>query len=182
MLVYNCTSGEVNPLKWGQVETWGHAVTQRYPFNDVLWYPTGAFKSNRYVHEVACVLQHFIPAYLMDAAALVSGKKRIMVRIHKKFSNALKALEYFTTREWNFRQKNVPMLLGELSDVDRQLFNFDMKSLHWYTYLESYFLGARAFVLKEPPSDLPKARRRMKRYFASSPGLRGLVKIVLSTI
>ncbi|CAG0917904.1 unnamed protein product [Notodromas monacha] len=165
MLVYNCTSGEINPIRWGDVETWGHAVTQRYPFNDVMWYPSGTFKSSRTAHTVSCAMLHFLPAYLMDLAAFVAGKKPIMVRIHSKFSRALQALEYFTTREWRFKTGNVPSLWHQLGDGDQRVFNFDLKPMHWVTYLESYFLGARAFVLKEDPVDLPKARRRMKRMY-----------------
>ncbi|CAG0913699.1 unnamed protein product [Notodromas monacha] len=163
MLVYNCTSGQINPIRWGEIEAWGHDATQRNPFNDVMWYPSGSFRKSRIAHFIACTLLHSLPAYLMDVVSRISRQKPVMVRLCTKFSRALKTLEYFSCGEWDFRTENVPMLLGELSSVDRKLFDFDLRPLQWSSYITLYFLGARAYALKENPADMPKAKRRMTR-------------------
>ncbi len=162
MLVYNCASGEINPIRWGEIETWGHALTQQYPFDGVLWYPNSSFKSSSLMHKFACALLHYLPAYVMDLGLRLVGKKPRMYNMCAKFSRALKTLEYFTTHEWVFRSRNVPMLLASMSAEDKELFDFDLKPLQWYAYLTTYFLGARAFALKEDPSDMPLARARLK--------------------
>lgn len=49
-----------------------------------------------------------------------------------------------------------------------QTFNFNVKSIHWPTYMESYCLGIKRFVLREELSELSKARQTLKRlvYFS----------------
>ena len=55
--VYNCTSGGVNPLTWGRVETEGLEIVSKYPFEGVLWYPGGSYKENYYVNRLFQVSQ-----------------------------------------------------------------------------------------------------------------------------
>ena len=49
--VYNCTSGGVNPLTWGRVETEGLPILLRNPYEGVFWYPGGSYKENYYVNR-----------------------------------------------------------------------------------------------------------------------------------
>lgn len=73
--VYNCTSGAVNPVTWGQLESEGHKSLLRNPFSGVLWYPGGSFKRSRIYNSVCVTAFHTIPAYLIDVMARLSGKK-----------------------------------------------------------------------------------------------------------
>ena len=50
--VYNCTSGGVNPLTWGRVETEGLPILIRNPYEGVFWYPGGSYKENYYVNRL----------------------------------------------------------------------------------------------------------------------------------
>ena len=50
--VYNCTSGGVNPLTWGRVETEGLLIVLRNPFEGVFWYPCAPYKENYYVNRL----------------------------------------------------------------------------------------------------------------------------------
>jgi hypothetical protein len=45
-----------------------------------------------------------------------------------------------------------------------QTFNFNVKSIHWPTYMESYCLGIKRFVLREELTELSKARHTLKRW------------------
>ena len=58
--VYNCTSGGVNPLTWGRVETEGLEIVSKYPFEGVLWYPGGSYKENYYVNRLFQVIDYSI--------------------------------------------------------------------------------------------------------------------------
>ena len=49
--VYNFTSGGVNPLTWGRVETEGLPILLRNPYEGVFWYPGGSYKENYYVNR-----------------------------------------------------------------------------------------------------------------------------------
>jgi alcohol-forming fatty acyl-CoA reductase len=87
-----------------------------------------------------------------------------MMRVQEKLSRAVACLEFFTTHEWRFSNANVVRLAGELSPKDREMFNFDMRSLQWPLYMEQYVLGTRRFLLKDDPSTFPAARRHLRKY------------------
>ena len=46
--VYNCTSGGINGITWGEVETRGLPIIRQNPYEGVFWYPGGTFKENSY--------------------------------------------------------------------------------------------------------------------------------------
>ena len=49
-----------------------------------------------------------------------------------------KVLEYFSTNEWEWSTDNVEKLNMELTEVDKQIFNFDMSALSWPDFIEDY--------------------------------------------
>lgn len=73
--VYNCTSGGQNPIRWMDVETMGHSSLTNLPFNDVIWYPGGSFKSSKIVNNICKSVFHIIPAYIIDAFSIITGRK-----------------------------------------------------------------------------------------------------------
>lgn len=73
--MYNCTSGNLNPIRWSDIEDIGHEHILQNPFNDVVWYPGGSFKSSRVMNNICVMALHMIPAYILDTIARVSGKK-----------------------------------------------------------------------------------------------------------
>ncbi|XP_059487923.1 putative fatty acyl-CoA reductase CG5065 [Neocloeon triangulifer] len=163
MLVYNCTSGSLNPIKWHQVEKYGYHYLIEHPFSDVIWYPNGSFKSNRFVNNLSVLAFHMAPALVLDTIARISGKKPIMMRVQQKLSRAVACLEFFTTHEWRFTNHNVTQLAGQLCPLDQQTFNFDIKGVNWAQYMENYVLGTRRFILKEDPSNFPAAHKHLRK-------------------
>ncbi|XP_026474314.1 putative fatty acyl-CoA reductase CG5065 [Ctenocephalides felis] len=161
--VYNCTSGAVNPVTWGQLESEGHKSLLRNPFSGVLWYPGGSFKRSRIYNSVCVTAFHTIPAYLIDVMARLSGKKPFMLNVQTKLHRATSCLEFFTTHEWRFPNDNAQRLWRSLSEQDRAQFPFDVTGLDWTKYLECYALGTRRYIMKEDDSTLPKARVHLQR-------------------
>ena len=53
--VYNCTSGSLNPMTWGEMEAWGYDSLVRFPLNNAVWYPGGAFKDTQLANLVCKV-------------------------------------------------------------------------------------------------------------------------------
>lgn len=86
-----------------------------------------------------------------------------LVRIHQRLQKAVSCLEFFTTHEWNFKNTNVQRLFTELDPNDQKTFYFDVSQLEWRSYIESYIWGTRRFVLKDDPSTVPSAKKRLKR-------------------
>lgn len=163
LLVYNCVSGMERPVRWGEINEHGMSALRRNAMNDVVWYPSLHFTQHKALNTMSVLLQHWLPAYLMDAAARLAGKRPIMVRIAQKLDRAASCLEYFTTHEWNFCNDNVQGLWAALSEVDQHTFNFALSALHWPTYMEQYCLGTKRYVMKEELTTLPTARRHLSK-------------------
>lgn len=87
-----------------------------------------------------------------------------MVRIQKKFSKALKALQFFTTHEWHFESNNVTKLYSKLSEKDKEIFNFNIKQVNWRKYMDNYVLGIRHYILKDDASSLQEAKKNLRKY------------------
>lgn len=47
--------------------------------------------------------------------------------------------------------------------LNLQEFNFDVRRIHWPTYLENYCIGVKCYALKEELSDLSNARLAIQR-------------------
>lgn len=60
--VFNCTSGAVNGLTWGRIESEGLPIIHRNPYEGVFWYPGGSYKENYYVNRFFQVSQPEIKA------------------------------------------------------------------------------------------------------------------------
>ncbi|KAI1285384.1 putative fatty acyl-CoA reductase [Halotydeus destructor] len=165
LMIYNCTSGQLNTITWGDIERIAFPALLRYPSSQVLRYPGGSFKNNKMVNNVSVFFEHVLPAYFFDGLCALTGRKRIMLKIMAKLQKAIKTLEWFTTRHWSFKNNNVLMLNEQLEGSDKETFAFDVRELHWPTYWEDYVLGTRKFILKEEHSTLPQARKSLQRLY-----------------
>lgn len=85
-----------------------------------------------------------------------------MVRVHKKVSQGQNVLQYYTTRQWTFKNDNYLKLQEEMNDEDLKIFYCDLEEVDAESYMEKYILGIRQFIVKETAETLPKARRTLK--------------------
>ena len=76
-MIYNCTSGQLNSITWGDIERIAFPILLRYPSSEVLRYPGGSFKRSRLANEVASLFQHLLPAYLFDVVCGLVGRKKM---------------------------------------------------------------------------------------------------------
>lgn len=44
-----------------------------------------------------------------------------------------------------------------------QVFNFDVRQLHWPEYMETYCMGTKKYLLNEELSGLPAARKHLNK-------------------
>lgn len=84
--------------------------------------------------------------------------------MQKKVSDGLDLLQYYTTKDWIFKNDNLKSLRDKLNSRDSEIFNFDFRKIHWDDFIRNYILGTREFLLKEKPETIPKSRRLLKRY------------------
>ncbi|RWS22854.1 putative fatty acyl-CoA reductase-like protein, partial [Leptotrombidium deliense] len=163
--VFNCTSGALNPITWSQIKEISSPLLIKHPSMEMFRYPGSAFHSNRLMHELFLQLEHNIPAYFIDFLFRITGHKPILSQVYQKVHRAINALEYFTTNEWTFRNDNFLELFNEVNANDKEIFHCDLRNIDWQTYMECYILGVRKFLLKEDPSTLPEARKRLNRIY-----------------
>ncbi|XP_046335728.1 fatty acyl-CoA reductase 1-like [Haliotis rufescens] len=161
--VFNNTTGQINKFTWGEMEKLIFDNFMRNPVDVVARVPNPRFTKSIYWKSVNVLFDHILPAYLMDFYMYLIGKKRIFVKIQDRLWKAVTTLEFFTSREWKFDNSNIFMLLDKMSKSDRDTFDFDARHIDWPSYMESYCLGTKQFVLKEELDQLPKARRALYR-------------------
>lgn len=166
IVTYNCISGTINPLTWFNFVNTMTKYVWNYPSEKVFIYPAGGFKRNYLWNRLCVLMEHQLPATLMDFLLIVIGKKPKLISIYKKLHKAIAVLEYFSTREWKFHSNNSRILMEKMSPEDRENFNFDISSLDWEEYLKNYVVGTRRYLFKEDDSTIPEARKCLKkRYF-----------------
>lgn len=85
-----------------------------------------------------------------------------MCRVQQRISDGLDVLQFFTTRQWDFRTERFFALYKELDPRDQEIFNMDTDPIPHIEYLKRSILGGRQYCLKEPLTTLPKARRQLK--------------------
>ncbi|KAL1414458.1 hypothetical protein MTO96_000862 [Rhipicephalus appendiculatus] len=161
--VYHCTSGALTPRTWGYLVDELQKAIWLYPLPHAIRFPKFHMTNSKLWHSVNIWCLHYLLARVADLALQLYGQKPRFVGHYEKISKAINSLEYFQTHEWLFRSNNVLRLLQELSPTDAQLFNFDVRHLEWRTYVENHVLGIRKYLLKAEDTELPEARKHLKR-------------------
>lgn len=83
------------------------------------------------------------------------------IKIYRKIHKFSEVLAYFSTRSWNFHNSNLRALWNGLNKTDQQMFDFDMSRLDWDETIRAFAVGIRGFIMKEDPSNIPAAKRKM---------------------
>lgn len=85
-----------------------------------------------------------------------------MINIQRRINDGLEVLQYFTTREWIFKNNNLIELRESMNRIDRQIFTLDFEKIDCVEYVATCVLGARHYLLKEDPASLPRSRKLLK--------------------
>lgn len=64
-------------LLWKDVVDMGKEAIEKYPFEKVLWYPTGGITSNETIHVIISLFFQWIPAYFIDFIMTLIGQPRL---------------------------------------------------------------------------------------------------------
>jgi len=164
--VYNLTQGKTQNISWGKILEIGRQVAYKYPFSLILWYPDGNIRSSKFVHEIYSIFCHWLPAYLIDGLFFIFGQKRFMVRVQTKIAVGLEVLQYFTTRQWSFKNDKLLALRADLKGPDKETFAMPFEEVETVQYMTDSVLGARHYLMKEDPATIPRARRTLNMLWA----------------
>jgi len=183
--VYHCSSGSLNPIKWEDFSRYGTCAAEKFPMKtEIMWYPNASLRSNRFSFKFEVALYHYLPAFVIDTVSVLCWKKPFLVfvhsnhvysyliksllylfqtRLYKKVHKAMSCLEFYTVRQWHFISRNPAFLLEKMSAEDTSTFNFDVRKINWESYMESYVLGVRKYLLKEDSSTLNLRRSNLRK-------------------
>jgi len=162
IVVYNSTTGQINKYTWGRLERDCHEGLTKNPLENIFLVPNPRFTTFRLVKHVRSFFEELIPAYIMDSYLRLANRKPLFVKIQGRIKKAVETLEFFTSTQWEFTNDNVYKLINEMNEVDNKMFNFDVKDLHWKSYIEAYCLGTKKYALKEDMTKMNKCRRELK--------------------
>lgn len=88
-----------------------------------------------------------------------------LVRTQNKISNGLKLLQYYTTKEWEFKTEKFQQLQTKLNRKDQEIFDADSTQVNWEVYIRNYIMGMRTFILGETESTIPHAKNVLRRLY-----------------
>ncbi|XP_022053038.1 fatty acyl-CoA reductase 1 isoform X1 [Acanthochromis polyacanthus] len=163
ILVYNCTTGGINPFHWGEVEYHVISTFKRNPLEQAFRRPNVNLTSNHLINQYWIAVSHKAPAFLYDLYLRLIGRQPRMMKTISRLHKAMMVLEYFTSHSWVWNTDNMAMLLAQMSPEDKKVFNFDVRQLHWAEYMENYCMGTKKYVLNEELSGLPAARKHLNK-------------------
>ncbi|KAI6187818.1 Fatty acyl-CoA reductase [Aphelenchoides besseyi] len=161
MPVIHCCSGTLNPLKWERIVNYIQRFYLKYPLDQCYRVPSTHFHSSRLLFLLNFYAKHYIPAHVLDALCVLTGRKPTFVKIYGKVWRMIETLHYFTTRGWQFKTEKLLSLWECLSEEDKQIYNFDIRQVNWDRYLFDYLMGIKIYLLQEKLEDLPKARSNL---------------------
>lgn len=163
--VYNCTSGQINPLKWSELNEGIVKSSRKNPSKYVMMYPKYSYRTNGFVHWCYEIFLHFLPAIIFDLMLIIQRKRTFMLKLAKRVKLSHDTGSYFVMNEWNFDTKNYRRLMraARETQTDAHEFNCDLSGLVWESYIEKYMMGIRTEILKDDISSLPKARKKLQR-------------------
>ncbi|XP_053961383.1 putative fatty acyl-CoA reductase CG5065 [Anastrepha ludens] len=152
-------------FSWGESIETGKRFFYEFPLSYALWFPDGSIKKSYYHHLFCVILFHYLPAYIIDFLLLIVGRKPFMVHIQNKISTGLKLLQYYTTKDWDFRNENFQRLSDNLNQTDQELFDTSVGQVNWEQYIRGYIIGMRTYILGENEETIPKAKRVLRRLY-----------------
>ena len=135
---------------------------EKAAFEGALWAPKISAKENPYVNKLHQLFFHYGPAHGVDLICWLVGRKPFLTRISDKMQKSTKVLEPFSTGSWTWSNDNLLSLEASLTEEDRRTFGFDMRGLHWPTYLDAYCQGIRDFLFQDSAESQVACRRKLK--------------------
>lgn len=85
-----------------------------------------------------------------------------MVRVQKRIAVGMEVLQYFTMRGWNFKIENTKNLISDLNEKEKKIFFLQNVDIDIEKYMIQVMLGARQYCMKEPLTNLDRARYHLK--------------------
>ncbi|XP_050550021.1 fatty acyl-CoA reductase 1-like [Spodoptera frugiperda] len=159
--IYTLTSSNRNVIYWDAFEAiMCGEVRNKYPTPKMVGYGSIKITHNRLLFWIYSWIMHLIPAYTLDAFAVLCGKERRYGKLAQKLKKLTLALSYFLTHQWKFVDLNTAALHASLSEDDQKIFNFDVTDINWEEYMCTWCIGLRKYLVKDELKGTLYARKK----------------------
>ncbi|XP_076617984.1 putative fatty acyl-CoA reductase CG5065 [Colletes latitarsis] len=159
--VYNCTSS-ADCLRWGFLAQLVEKYAIESPSKYIVWYPGVMTSTNAFMYKFITITLHFFPAIVVDFVSRLVGNKPLMMKAAKRFDRTISAAQYFGMNEWKFHRNNMDDLTKKVKTLkDSSNFITDTDNLDWNTYIHTYVLGVRKYILNENVESSSTFRKRL---------------------
>jgi len=163
LVVCNCTSGNVNPTSFADMEKAVQETAYIYPYNGLVRRPNIRCTGSKFVHAYWQVVSHYIPAVLADGVSMLIGAKPRFVDLYRRIDSSLSTLDFFVGHEWTWTNRTFLRIRNAIPAHERDAFDFDMSAIEWDRYYRTLTLGVKMYALKDSMEDLPKAKLTIQR-------------------
>jgi hypothetical protein len=163
--VYNCASGEKTKMTIKQILDMGiSGICEQIPIGKMMFVPSGGVTTCKQYNLIRLFFLQLIPSWLADAAFKYKGISFRLMKVQRKMFEANKALSYFVTHNWVFKNDRSFLLPHDLRHEDLRSFGFEEQHLTDVTFLtRNALMGFRRFLMKEKDEDLEADRVKFKR-------------------
>ncbi|CAH2101877.1 unnamed protein product [Euphydryas editha] len=163
--VCNLTQSGVKEITWVECSNLWSKYLKEYPLSYSLWYPVAKGKNYKIEHQIDAFFTHILPAYFIDLILFLLGQKTFMINVIKRLTHGLEILEYYNTRNWNFKNDYFMSLQKKITKEEREVFYTDLHAVDVEDFMKNYVKGIREFYCKEDLSTLPKAKKLYRRLY-----------------
>ncbi|XP_021936245.1 fatty acyl-CoA reductase wat-like [Zootermopsis nevadensis] len=130
--VYNYVSSCENPITWGDFINKNIKHSWQVPFDNAVWMVNLTLIHVHVLYKLYALLIHLLPALVGDTALLAIGQKPRYTKlyVYKKIHKLLDTTSYFRNRQWTFSNQNMIHMWNNLSEDDREIFDFNISDLN----------------------------------------------------
>ncbi|CAG9861091.1 unnamed protein product [Phyllotreta striolata] len=167
--IYNIAS-DLN-YKSSDLFVLGNEYSRKFPLKYYIWPAKPRLYENYYVFLFFALLNHILPALIVDSVLWITGRKPMLYTIQRKVFLANTCLIHFMTNSWNFVHNNYLDLMDSILPDDKKDFTVDhfgktphqSKKNHYIFNI--YFQGIRKYVAKDADADEHDVRKRNRLIF-----------------
>uniref|UniRef100_A0A336MDU5 Fatty acyl-CoA reductase n=1 Tax=Culicoides sonorensis TaxID=179676 RepID=A0A336MDU5_CULSO len=152
-------------IHWDKALETANAWLYEHPYSKMMWYPFGRNHENYLSFRIYTIFLHFIPALLIDFLLILFGRKPELFKLYKKADKGMYEYRHFTLNPWRFKNDHLKKLHERLSEIDKKEFDFNLWNMDWPAYIRTYAMGLRTYVGKEPPENIPKTKKLLKKLY-----------------
>ncbi|XP_065346654.1 fatty acyl-CoA reductase 1-like [Cloeon dipterum] len=164
--VFNVITSATNPINYRMLEKYARRdLLTDAPFENAIWYPLMYYLTNSIHFKILRFILHTIPAFLFDLCCGIAGKPFRLGDIYDKLHLNMDAVWHFMLKDYKFKHENFTNLYSSMSEEIKEKYPCNVEMIDWSTVCRSYNLGARKYLLKQDPSTIPAAKRRMSRLY-----------------